>query len=49
MQFKKPFQLLHKTRQKFGARVPENAGHSYWLTTYDEIRTYFTKHSDGTE
>jgi len=31
IQFKKPFQLLHKTRLQFGALVSENAEHPYWL------------------
>ncbi len=35
IQFKIPFQLLHKTRLRFGALVPENAGHPYWLGRRD--------------
>ncbi|MBI2411408.1 MAG: recombinase family protein [Candidatus Kerfeldbacteria bacterium] len=32
LQFKKPFQLLHKTRLRFGALVEQNSLHPYWLT-----------------
>ncbi|MBI2416276.1 MAG: hypothetical protein HYV33_06510 [Candidatus Kerfeldbacteria bacterium] len=41
VEFKTPFQLLHKTRLQFGVRVSENSEHPFWLTTYAEIRTYY--------